>query len=415
MNHQLAALLSSPKEDDLLKALHHLVKNPDPEALPLLERILGHADPQVAGLALNTALLVARESLLKRSPGLAKAARETAIQLIRTNAPEFVRALIAQMDSLDSAAAVNAFMAARHFLDADRAADVMRRYAKAPEPRIRATLVRHVGPMAGPRSPELISRFLEDSDPRVRANAIETIEQMGNRFHVRVLSRFRSDTVPRIRANTAKALFALGDRSYFKILEDMVASIDRRPIQLSAVWVIGEIGRLSRDTLLLLRPLAGDPSPEMRDHLRRVVEKSGPLPEIDFLRGALKEDIKAKLRSQISTGVDLSIATEPRDKYTLLKLTGSLTVETLLKLKFVFQDLDKARVRDVVLAMNDVIYMDSSALALLVNVAKVNEKKGGFLFMAGVTDRIRELVEVTGLEYTLKIFNTLDDVDSFVF
>ena len=414
MNTLISGLLKSSAKDEQLRGLQLLLKEQDCEQLPFMLKLIALPDAEVAGLALQSALHLAKIAVKERATPVSRPVLQASVALIKNHGQDFVKSMLAQIDDINTDNVVAALMVLRHFITVDKAEELMRRFGKTPDPKIRATLVRHVGAVVAQRSPEMLTRFIDDADARVRANAIEVMEQIGNKHYQRILSRFRADSNSRIRANAVKAAFAMGDRTYLKSLEEMLVLYDKPAMRVSAVWVIGEIGKVSTDSLSLLKIVAEEKSEELRAQLKIVLEKVGIVPELEYLRGLLKEDIKNLIRSNIIRNTGLKIEQVRKPRYLMLVLWGSLTVDTLLSLRFTLQDLEGAKAPGIVLDFTRIEYVDSSGAALLTNFAKRLEQKNGFLFIFGCNERIRDLFQVTGLDFVLKIFVNEQDIENFL-
>ena len=87
---------------------------------------------------------------------------------------------------------------------------------------------------------------------------------------------------------------------------------------------------------------------------------------------------------------DASIASKARDELQELIESG--------RTKFVFD-------------MSEVGFVDSSGLSVLVTAARKTRAAGGDVALAGITDPVRSLIELTRLQQTFPMF---DDVDPAV-
>jgi anti-anti-sigma factor len=414
MSSVISGLLKSEKRDDQLRGLQLLLQNPDAEQLPLVLKLSKLADPDLSKLAGMASLQLSKSAILERGRKVSAPVIKTAVSLIKTQAPDFIKSLLAQIEDINVETVVSAMMAVRYFISIDKAEEFLRRFSKIPANKVRATLVRHIGSVAAERSPEMLNRFLDDADPRVRANTIEMMEQVGNKHYQRIMARFRGDAHHRIRANAVKAAFSMGDRTYLKSLEEMLAQYDKPAMQISAVWVIGEIGSVSKDSLGLLKLVVESKNEAIRAQLKKVLEKVGMVPELEYLRGFIKEDIKNQIKSNIIRNTGLKIESHQKPKYLVFVLWGSLTVETMLSLRFSIEDLEKKGGAKIALDFERVEYVDSTGAALLTNFSKALEKKGGFLFIFGCNERIRELFQIIGLDLILKLFTNEQDVENYL-
>lgn len=403
MDPRLTELLSSVERDRILLALQLSAKSMDPDVLPALSRVIVNSEPDVAMLATSTAVTIAKNALLDKPRSLGRETFFAAIAIIKKFQPDFVRQLHDRLEELDNGLVIDSLITIRHFLTPERAQDVIKRHGKTPDSRIRATLVRHLGPVAGQRAPETIARFLDDADPRVRANAIEALEAINNKLFLRVIQRFKTDQVPRIRANAAKALVVYGDLTYLSVLDGMIGQADKPAFRLSAIWTIGEIGKTARDSLSLLKTVVDDRSMEVRRHLRILLEKVGMLPEVDFLRHILKEELRDQIKAGIVKKSETRLEKVRKADYMLCGIYGSLTVEKLLPIKFAFQEMENQQDTRVVVNCTYLDFVDSTGASMLANITRRFAQKGGYLRLFGCNQRLVELFSVTGLDYVLSL------------
>lgn len=63
----------------------------------------------------------------------------------------------------------------------------------------------------------------------------------------------------------------------------------------------------------------------------------------------------------------------------------------------------------VVLAMQEVPYMDSAALEMLLEASDLLVERAASLKLAAVTSTCREILELTGLSDRFQFFNTMED------
>ncbi|MFH0920308.1 MAG: HEAT repeat domain-containing protein [Fibrobacterota bacterium] len=408
-------LLNSTDKLSQIKGLQQILRASDPYFLPHAIRLSAASDREISDLALKVSLALSRFCLRDKAKLYPAPVVSAAVGLLRSKSPDFVRELNNQLNDVSSDTVIEAIMVLRHFLSAQNSEDLIRRFGKTGDARLRATVVRHIGPAAAERAPEMITRYLEDPDPRVRANAVEAIEAVGNKSSVRVLTRFKQDKNSRVRANTLKALYRLGDYGFINPLEEMVGALDPPAMRISAVWAIGEIARTNRSVLKLLTRVPDDPSPSLREQLKQVLRKNSQAPELDFLRTRLKDEIKSQIRINILKNADqFRIDQFNADRFILLTLGGNLTVDTMLPLKFRLQDIEKDKTTEILMDFRSVDYIDSSGAALLANFGKRLEQKGGCLILFGCNEKIREILHLTGIDTILKMFDTEQEARDFI-
>jgi anti-sigma B factor antagonist len=104
----------------------------------------------------------------------------------------------------------------------------------------------------------------------------------------------------------------------------------------------------------------------------------------------------------------LTISTSPgkHDGQSVFTLTGPLTMATLSE----FQDVVRAETaRVVIIDLTGVPYMDSAGLGAIINAHVSCTKNERRLALAGVPERIRTLLRLTGVEKVLTIFPTAQE------
>ena len=95
----------------------------------------------------------------------------------------------------------------------------------------------------------------------------------------------------------------------------------------------------------------------------------------------------------------------------ILRLNGPLTLSTLFGLQAALRELGNA---DTVIDLAAVPYMDSAGLGCVISIlASCQRTKRGFAVI-GLTERIRTLFEVTGVNGLIPCFDTLDAAEAAV-
>ena len=95
----------------------------------------------------------------------------------------------------------------------------------------------------------------------------------------------------------------------------------------------------------------------------------------------------------------------------ILKLTGPLTIQTL----FDFQDVARREAdKPVIIDLTDVPYMDSAGLGSIVSVYTTSQRNGHGFAITGLSDRIRTLFHITGVDGLLPVFASLELADAAV-
>lgn len=89
------------------------------------------------------------------------------------------------------------------------------------------------------------------------------------------------------------------------------------------------------------------------------------------------------------------------DGQRVLRLNGPVTISNF----FQFQSLARGNTfRHLILDMTDVPYMDSAGIGALVGAYVNHQKEGRSLALVGVTDRVRNALQVTRVEQFFKFY-----------
>lgn len=93
----------------------------------------------------------------------------------------------------------------------------------------------------------------------------------------------------------------------------------------------------------------------------------------------------------------------------LLRLRGEIDLHTCPQLRVALQQLMEAGKFSLVLDLDEVPYLDSAALGVLVDAVRRSREHGGGLFLARVQPFVRRAFEITRL---IKIFQVHDTVEA---
>jgi anti-sigma B factor antagonist len=92
------------------------------------------------------------------------------------------------------------------------------------------------------------------------------------------------------------------------------------------------------------------------------------------------------------------IASEQHGEETLAKLAGSVTIDSSPELRRVLlRTLKQQNCRQLTLDFSDVVYIDTSGLAVLIEVLRSAKQLGKSVQLSGLRERPRYLIESTGL------------------
>jgi anti-sigma B factor antagonist len=107
--------------------------------------------------------------------------------------------------------------------------------------------------------------------------------------------------------------------------------------------------------------------------------------------------------------VDLSIASESHGEVTVVHVGGEIDVYTAPMLReHLDEHISRGR-HHLVVDLEDVPFMDSTGLGVLVGRLKLVRVKDGTLCLVCSSERILKVFSITGLDKVFQIFPSLDD------
>ncbi len=89
--------------------------------------------------------------------------------------------------------------------------------------------------------------------------------------------------------------------------------------------------------------------------------------------------------------------------FSVFQVTGEINISTSPELRKAFE---KQSSKKVVVDLEKVTYIDSSGLATLVEMLKKTKAQGGSLGLAGMTDKVKSLFEITKLDKLFSIYSS---------
>ncbi len=92
----------------------------------------------------------------------------------------------------------------------------------------------------------------------------------------------------------------------------------------------------------------------------------------------------------------------------VLTCRGALTMETLASLRLALQAENSPA---LIIELSGVSHMDSAGLGLLVHLHASCQRTGRRLALAGLNERIRKLLDVTGISQVLTLYTTRADAE----
>ena len=108
--------------------------------------------------------------------------------------------------------------------------------------------------------------------------------------------------------------------------------------------------------------------------------------------------------------MSLTTARTQHGNVLVLKCAGRLTLgESAVAFRSAVRDALVAGERLLVLDMTDLNYIDSSGIGELVSAYTATRNAGGQLLLAGLTKRVRDLLEITKLYTVFPVFATVEE------
>ena len=95
----------------------------------------------------------------------------------------------------------------------------------------------------------------------------------------------------------------------------------------------------------------------------------------------------------------------------VFQVNGEINISTSPDFKKQFE---KQSSKKIVVDLEKVTYIDSSGLATLVEILKRTKSQGGMLGLAGMSDKVRSLFEITKLDKLFLLFKTQDEAVNHV-
>jgi len=102
----------------------------------------------------------------------------------------------------------------------------------------------------------------------------------------------------------------------------------------------------------------------------------------------------------------MPVKIENKNGLTVCSVDGEIDINTSPALKKSFDKLLSAKTPKIVINLSQVTYVDSSGLATLVEILKNMRSYGGKLKLTNLSDKVKNLFEITKLE---KLFEIMAD------
>jgi anti-sigma B factor antagonist len=110
--------------------------------------------------------------------------------------------------------------------------------------------------------------------------------------------------------------------------------------------------------------------------------------------------------------VDLTVSTGERGALTVVHVGGEIDVYTAPLLREALDKQVSAGRVDLVVDLDEVTFMDSTGLGVLVGRLKLVRSQGGTLRIVSSQDRILKVFKITGLDKVFHIFASVDEATS---
>jgi anti-anti-sigma factor len=112
----------------------------------------------------------------------------------------------------------------------------------------------------------------------------------------------------------------------------------------------------------------------------------------------------------------MKFSTDKNERYTLLKLEEenlNSVLAPMLKSEFIFYR--NEGVRNLILDLSDVKYVDSSGLSAILTANRLWKDGGSFVLTGAHQPAVKKLIEISRLETILTIIPTVDESVDYVF
>ncbi len=106
----------------------------------------------------------------------------------------------------------------------------------------------------------------------------------------------------------------------------------------------------------------------------------------------------------------MKYSVDRQEKYSLLKLEEE-KLETSIApgLKSDFITLHAKGVKNLILDLSEVKYIDSSGLSALLVGNRIFHEDGGMFILSSITDHVMKLIKISQLDNVLNLFNTTEE------
>ena len=104
----------------------------------------------------------------------------------------------------------------------------------------------------------------------------------------------------------------------------------------------------------------------------------------------------------------MNITEEKIQDIIFCKVEGEININTSPQLRKSFEDLIKSGSKKIIIDFSSVLYIDSSGLATLIELFQRLKKTDGKLRICNMSERVRNVFEVTKLHKLFEIYDNRD-------
>lgn len=110
---------------------------------------------------------------------------------------------------------------------------------------------------------------------------------------------------------------------------------------------------------------------------------------------------------------EFTISTKVEPVYCLIKLDGSISIETFKPFEKELDDLVSKKIH-IIIDLSGVVYIDSASLGIIILQYKKAERNNKFLVISNIHPNIAHLFNLSGLEKKIKIFSDTEEAVEFI-
>ncbi|UCC94539.1 MAG: STAS domain-containing protein [Candidatus Omnitrophota bacterium] len=105
----------------------------------------------------------------------------------------------------------------------------------------------------------------------------------------------------------------------------------------------------------------------------------------------------------------MKITEQKHGEIIICALEGEIDINTSPELRKAFDGFTRRAIKKIVIDFSKVSYIDSSGLATLIELLQRLKKIGGHLRLSSLSQKVRNVFEVTKLDKLFEIFDTHED------